>query len=86
MSNKALTKDKVKRKDFEAVKRMNINQFEKFCESLYLQGVEAGQASYTETSISKNEIKDMLLSTKGIGEKRAAEVINAIERRMNKHE
>ena len=86
MSNKALTKDKVKRKDFEAVKRMNINQFEKFCESLYLQGMEAGKASYTETSISTTEIKNILLSTKGIGEKRAAEVINAIGRRMKEHE
>ena len=86
MSSKVLKKDKVKRKDFEAVKRMNINQFEKFCESLYRQGVEAGKASCTETSISVDEIKGLLLDVKGIGEKRADEITAAFERRMKEHE
>lgn len=71
---------KLNRKNYEAVKKMDRQQFERFCESLYNQGIEnAG-----EGSLSEDEIREAVLSVKGIGEKRADLIVEEIMKRLSK--
>lgn len=79
MSNK-LGNRKFRRKDYEAVKRMDRQQFEQFCKALY----EEGQQSVLEVrnSIDFDDVRAVLVEVKGIGQKRADQIMLALEKRM----
>lgn len=79
MSNK-LGKRKFRRKDYETVKRMDRQQFEQFCKALY----EEGQQSVLEVrnSIDFDDVRAVLMEVKGIGQKRADQIMLALEKRM----
>ena len=66
------------RKQYEAVKRMDRQQFNRFCESLYAQG----KNSVKRESLTSKEIKEVLLTVKGIGEKRAEEIVKKLEEKI----
>lgn len=72
---------KLNRKNYETVKKMDRQQFERFCESLYNQGVENAR----EGSLTEDEIREAVLSVKGIGEKRADLIVNEIMKRLSKN-
>lgn len=67
---------KMNRKNYEAVKKMDRQQFEAFCKSLYDQGVEAAR----EGGLTIDDIRKAVLSVKGIGQKRAEEIIKELEK------
>lgn len=68
------------RKDYLNVKKMDHHQMSLWAESMYKSGFEDGQASVAGLDISL--IKKALLSIKGIGEKKAADIIAAIEKEI----
>lgn len=63
------------RKQYEAVKKMDRQHFERFCKSLYDQGRDEA----LKDSIGMKEIKEVLLQVKGIGQKKADMIIEALE-------
>lgn len=69
---------KMTREDYKAVKKMDRQQFETFCRSLY----EQGQQSARENGITRDQIREAILSVKGIGQKRAEEIMQAIEQKL----
>lgn len=70
------------RKQYEAVKRMDRQQFNRFCENLYNQGKEAVKRE----SLTSEEIRSVLLAVKGIGEKRADEIVKKLEDKVKEKE
>lgn len=66
------------RKDYLNIKKMDHHQMSLWAESMYRTGFEDGQASVPGLDISL--IEKVLLSVKGIGEKKAMDVIDAIEK------
>jgi hypothetical protein len=66
------------RKVYQSVKKMDHNQMNNFMQNMYDSGFKDGQVSVPGLDISL--IKKTLLSVKGIGEKKAADIIIAIEK------
>lgn len=66
------------RKEYLKIKKMDHNQMNNFMQSMYKSGFEDGQASVPKLDISL--VKKILLNVKGIGEKKAADIIIAIEK------
>ena len=66
------------RKDYLNIKKMDHRQMSLWAESMYKSGFEDRQVSVPRLDISL--IKKALLSVKGIGEKKTADIIIAIEK------
>ncbi len=66
------------RKVYQSVKKMDHNQMNNFMQNMYDSGFKDGQASVPTLDIGL--IKKVLLNVKGIGEKKAANIIVAIEK------
>lgn len=66
------------RKVYQSVKKMDHNQMNNFMQNMYDSGFKDGQASVPTLDIGL--IKKVLLNVKGIGEKKAADIIVAIEK------
>ena len=66
------------RKIYQSVKKMDHNQMNNFMQNMYDNGFKDGQASVPGLDIGL--IKKALLNIKGIGEKKAADIIIAIEK------
>lgn len=71
---------KYTRKDFERVKKMDRNQFEIFCKELYEQGQQSVLDS--QKQIDFDDVKEVLMEVKGIGAKRADQIMEALKRRI----
>ena len=71
-------KFELNRKDYLNIKKMDHHQMSLWAESMYKSDFEDGQVSVPGLDISL--IKKALLSVKGIGEKKAADIIIAIEK------
>lgn len=71
-------KIELNRKVYKNIKKMDHNQMTLWAESMYKSGFEDGQASVHRLDISL--VKKILLTVKGIGEKKAADVIAAIKK------
>lgn len=65
------------RKTYKAVKKMDHEQMRLFCEGLYMRGYEAGKQETEE--LSDEEIVQAILQVKGIGEKKAGDIVAALE-------
>lgn len=72
----------INRKQYELVKKMDRQQFKRFCENLYNQGKEAVKRE----SLTTEEIRSVLLTVKGIGEKRADEIVRKLEEKVKEKE
>lgn len=76
----AKKKFELTRKEYLKIKKMDHNQMTLWAESMYKSGFEDGQASVPGLDISL--VKKILLNVKGIGEKKATDVIAAIEKEI----
>ena len=74
----AKKKFELNRKDYLNIKKMDHHQMMSWAKKMYESGFEDGQASVAGLDISL--IKKALLSVRGIGEKKAADIIIAIEK------
>lgn len=68
------------RKVYQSVKKMDHNQMNNFMQNMYDSGFKDGQASVPGLDISL--IKKALLNVKGIGEKKASDIVVAIEKEI----
>nr|DAL07505.1 MAG TPA: 5'-3' exonuclease [Caudoviricetes sp.] len=79
----AIQKDIViNRKEYERIKRFDHNQMNNYVKSIYMSGFEDGKAAVPGIDIQY--IVDIVKSVKGVGEKRAAEIVKALETKMAK--
>lgn len=74
----AKKKIELNRKEYLKIKKMDHHQMMSWAKKMYESGFEDGQASIPGLDISL--IKKALLNVKGIGEKKAADIIIAIEK------
>lgn len=83
MSNK-IGHRRMRRKEYELVKKMDRQQFETFCQSLY----EDGQQSVlnTQKTIEFDDVRAVILGVKGIGEKRADLIMDLLKERIERKE
>ena len=68
----------INRKEYEKIKKYDRTQMDTFIQSVYKSGYEDGKKSVPGIDISK--ISDILLTIKGIGEKKAKDIVAALER------
>lgn len=68
----------INRKEYERIKKYDRTQMDTFIQSVYKSGYEDGKKSVPGIDISK--ISDILLTIKGIGEKKAKDIVAALER------
>jgi len=79
----AIQKDIViNRKEYERIKRYDHNQMNNYVKSIYKSGFEDGKAAVPGIDIQY--IADIVIGVKGVGEKRAAEIVKALEVEMAK--
>lgn len=67
--------------DMKKVQKMTLNQFNRWVECVYKSGMQDGlDTVYEETvaEIPEDDLRSILLSVKGIGEKRADEIMKKI--------
>ena len=77
----AIQKDIViNRKEYERIKRYDHNQMNNYVKSIYKSGFEDGKAAVPGIDIKY--IADIVRSVKGVGEKRAADIVKALESEM----
>ena len=75
-------KIELNRKEYLKIKKMDHNQMVSWAKKMYESGFEDGQASVRGLDISL--IKNVLLSVKGIGEKKVLDIITAIEKEIGR--
>lgn len=81
----AIQKDVViNRKEYQNIKKMDHNQMNLYIQSIYKSGYMDGFKAGTESvpGIDIAEIKKILLSVKGLGEKRVEAILAALEKEM----
>lgn len=77
----AIQKDMViNRKEYQAIKKKDHNQMNLYLQEIYKNGYTDGVKSVPGIDIA--EIKKVLLSVKGLGEKRVADILEALEKEM----
>ncbi len=66
------------RKMYDKVRKMDHGQMKSFCQGLYTRGFEAGKRE--AEGLSDEEVKQALLIVKGIGEKKACDIVAVLTR------
>lgn len=66
------------RKTYKDVKKMDHGQMSAFCKGMYMREYEAGRKE--SDGLSAEEIKQAVLQVKGIGEKKADDILQALDR------
>ena len=75
----AIQKDIViNRKEYQAIKKKDHNQMNLYLQEIYKNGYAEGVKSVPGIDIA--EIKNVLLSVKGLGAKRVADILEALEK------
>lgn len=64
------------RKTYKDVRKMDHGQMSSFCEDLYKRGYEAGKKEIPV--LSNEEITQAILQVKGIGEKKASNILRSL--------
>nr|DAR22568.1 MAG TPA: hypothetical protein [Caudoviricetes sp.] len=77
----AIQKDIViNRKEYQNIRKMDHNQMNLYIQSIYKSGYTDGVKSVPGIDIA--EIKKVLLSVKGLGAKRVADILAALEKEL----
>ena len=64
------------RKENYEIKKMDHGQMSRFCQNLYAKGYATGKKD--AEGLTEQEIRETILSMKGIGEKKAGNIMQAI--------
>lgn len=70
----------VNRKEYEKIRRKDHNQMNEYLQDIYKRGFEAGRASVPRVDIYG--IEKVLIEIKGLGAKRVADIVAALEKEM----
>lgn len=77
----AIQKDIViNRKEYQNIRKMDHNQMNLYLQNIYKSGFEEGVKSVPGTDIA--DIEKVLLGIKGLGAKRVAAIVAALEKEM----
>lgn len=77
----AIQKDIViNRKEYQGIKKKDHNQMNLYIQSIYKSGFEEGVKSVPGTDIA--DIEKVLLGIKGLGAKRVAAIVAALEKEL----
>lgn len=76
----------ITREIYKNVKKFDRQQFERFCTEIYKCGFEDGKESAESKSMDLDNIYKAILGTKGIGEKKMAEIKANIEKMIGVNE
>lgn len=68
---------RLNREQYKSVKRMDHKQMETFIVNMYNEGYEAGKKA-AELRIRASDIAEAIMEVKGVGSKKAAEIMNAV--------
>ena len=83
----AIQKDIViNRKEYQNIKKKDHNQMNVYLQNIYKNAYMDGFKAGTESvpGIDMQQVSDILKSIKGIGEKRAVDIVKALEKEMMK--
>lgn len=64
------------RKAYKDVKKMDHGQMSDFCNGIFVKGYEAGKKA--AEGLSEEEVREAILRVKGIGEKKAEDIVQAL--------
>lgn len=70
----------LRREDYKRAKKMDRQQFERFCTNLYMEAYEEGRKSVP--SIDIEDVKAAIQGVKGIGRVRMEKIMSAIEEKF----
>lgn len=70
---------KLNREQYKSVKRMDHKQMEDFIVKMYHEGYEDGKLA-AEPKVKPSDIASVLAEIKGVGTKKAAEIMTAVNR------
>ena len=70
----------INRKEYQDIKKKDHNQMNLYIQSIYKSGFEEGVKSVPGTDIA--DIEKVLLGIKGLGAKRVAAIVAALEKEM----
>ena len=68
----------INRKEYERIKKYDRTQMDTFIQSVYKSGFKAGTESVPGIDISK--ISEILIGIKGLGTKKVADILEALEK------
>ncbi len=71
-----MKKYELNRKIYKDVKKMDHGQMSDFCRNIYQRGYEAGKKA--AEGLSEEEVRKAILEIKGIGKKKADDIVQAI--------
>lgn len=71
-------KYKISREKYKSFKRMNHHEIEKFVINLYNEGFNDGKEAATTKSIKPSDIAVAIAEVKGVGSKKAAEIMTVV--------
>lgn len=69
------------RKQYDRIRKMDHCQMTLWAESLYKSGFQDGKKA--AEGLTADEVKEVVLNLKGIGEKRAATIVDALVAKMD---
>ena len=70
----------INRKQYQDIKKMDHNQMNLYIQSIYKSGYTDGVKSVPGTDIA--DIEKVLLGIKGLGTKRVADILEALEKEL----
>ncbi|CBK80674.1 hypothetical protein CC1_19430 [Coprococcus catus GD/7] len=70
----------LRREDYKRVKKMDRQQFESFCQNLYMAAYEEGRKSVPGIDIT--EVQEAISETPGIGTKRLQLIMDSLNNRF----
>lgn len=66
----------INRKEYDRIRKMDHGQMSMFCRDMYLKGYNAGKQE--ASGLSESEVQQVILQIKGIGEKKANDIVKAL--------
>ncbi len=70
------------RKDYNCIRKMDHYQMTLWAESVYKSGFKDGADAVNEKALDVEQVRSILLATRGFGEKRVDDVCKALEERL----
>ena len=71
------------RKDYNRIRKMDHCQMTLWAESIYKSGFKDGADAVKEKALDVEQVRSVLLATKGFGVKRVADVCKALEESLD---
>ena len=69
------------RKDYLNIKKMDHHQMSLWAESMYKSGFEDGEKATDKSTLSFEDVHEVLVDIKGLGEKRISAICEALEKK-----